>query len=158
MAPGSSAHALIVTTLTLLIGNHLEQRGSNLLLFSAAGIVPRVRGDANVRVPGLVVGPGDPSPAHPTVPDPVLLIEILSPSNERDTWANVWSYTSIPSVAEILVVSSFEREAKLIRRGPDGSWPERPLRLGPEDAVDLASIGVSFPLAALYRRVRFPSA
>jgi hypothetical protein len=29
--------------------------------------------------------------------DPVLLIEILSPSNQAETWANVWAYATIPS-------------------------------------------------------------
>jgi hypothetical protein len=31
---------------------------------------------------------------------PVLLIEILSTSNQAETWANVWAYTSVPSVPE----------------------------------------------------------
>ena len=60
------------------------------------------------------------------VPDPVLLIEILSPSNEAQTRANIWAYTTIPSVREILAVHSTRIEAELLRRNPDGSWPEEP--------------------------------
>lgn len=42
--------------------------------------------------------------------DPVLLMEILSPSDAQQTWANVWAYATIPSVTEILVVSGTASE------------------------------------------------
>jgi hypothetical protein len=38
--------------------------------------------------------------------DPVPLIEIQSPGNQAQTWSNVWAYTSITSVMEILVLHS----------------------------------------------------
>lgn len=85
------------------------------------------------------------------MPEPVILIEILSPSNETETWANVWTYLSIPTVMEVLVANSMRVEAELLRRHPDGTWPEVPMRVGSEDALDLDSIGFSVPLAALYR-------
>ena len=83
--------------------------------------------------------------------DPVVLIEILSPSNEVETRSNVWAYMSIPTVQEILVVHSTRIEAELLRRAPDGSWPGLPARGGPVDALVLASIDFSIPLTALYR-------
>ena len=36
--------------------------------------------------------------------DPVILLEILSPSNEDRTRANVWTYTTIPTVRVIVVL------------------------------------------------------
>jgi hypothetical protein len=36
--------------------------------------------------------------------DPIVLVEILSPSNEAETRANVWAYTTIPTVAEIVLL------------------------------------------------------
>ena len=48
--------------------------------------------------------------------DPVLLVEILSPSNRAETWTNVWAYTTIPSVREILVLHSLRIRAELLRR------------------------------------------
>ena len=85
------------------------------------------------------------------VTDPVLLIEILSPSNAALTRENVWAYSTIPSVAEILLLGSVRVEAELLRRGRDGSWPEAPLFLGAEDDLELASIGFRGPLRAFYR-------
>ena len=79
-----------------------------------------------------------------------LVIEILSPSNRAETWTNVWSYTTIPSVREILVLHSTSIGADLLRRGPDGTWPERPQAIGQDD-LTLDSIGYTGPLAAFYR-------
>jgi len=81
-----------------------------------------------------------------------VLIEILSPSNATDTWGNVWSYTTIPSVQEILVVHVAEERADLLRRQPDGTWPENPMQLMQGDDLTLASIGFTAPLVAIYAR------
>jgi Uma2 family endonuclease len=84
------------------------------------------------------------------VPDPILLIEILSPSNETETWRNVWAYTTIPTVAEILAVRSTRIEAELLRRLPDGNWPKKPEIFHAGDQVTLVSIEFSIVLDALY--------
>jgi Uma2 family endonuclease len=84
------------------------------------------------------------------VPDPVLLVEVLSPSNEAETWRNVWAYTTIPTVVEILAVRSTRIEAELLRRLPDGNWPKQPEILGLGDRLTLTSIGFSIVLDAFY--------
>jgi hypothetical protein len=84
------------------------------------------------------------------MPDPVLLIEILFPSNEAETWANIWAYTTIPSVTEILAVHSTRIEADLLCREANGSWPNEPEIIAPCRTLTLRSIGYSAPLAALY--------
>ena len=83
----------------------------------------------------------------------MLVIEILSPSGEAETCTNVWTYTIIPSVREILVLRGIAIGADLLRKQPDGSWPEQPLRI---EAGDLAleSIGFRVPLRELYRTTR----
>jgi Uma2 family endonuclease len=82
--------------------------------------------------------------------DPVLVIEILSPSNEAETWGNVWAYSAMPSVHEILIVQSLAIGAELLRRQPDGNWPRDPDPLGADAEVRLASIDARFPLADFY--------
>jgi Uma2 family endonuclease len=84
------------------------------------------------------------------LPDPIALIEILSPSNASDTWDNVWACTTIPSVREVAVVHSERVLAELLRRGPDGHWPEEADRIGPDDALRLESIDFSCPLPDVY--------
>jgi Uma2 family endonuclease len=85
------------------------------------------------------------------VPEPVLLVEILSPSNEAEARANIWAYTTIPSVQELLVVHSTRIEAELLHRGADGSWPEQPEIIRADGSLSLASIAFTVALAAIYR-------
>ena len=89
-------------------------------------------------------------PGQQILPDPILLIEILSPGNASDTWDNVWSYTTIPSVREIVVVHSTRLFAELLRRQADGNWPAEPLEIGPDGALRLESIGFACPLIDVY--------
>jgi Uma2 family endonuclease len=80
-----------------------------------------------------------------------VVIEILSPSNQADTWNNVWAYTTIPSVREILVLHTVEVRADLLRRDENGTWPDNPLTLMLGDTVTLASIDFTATITAFYR-------
>ena len=151
MAPGSSTHGAIQAETGRLIGNHLLARGGPCRVITEAGVVPRVQAGHNVRVPDLAVTCTPARGETAVLDDPVLVIEILSPSNQAETWSNVWTYTTIPSVAEILVLRTAAIGAELLRRRPDASWPERPETLAAGDALVLDSIGLSVALAALYR-------
>lgn len=144
MAPASQTHGAIQNELGRLLGNHLAELGSRCRVVTTPGVVPRVGANENVRVPDLGVTCTPPSLDH-MMPNPVLLVEVLSPSNVAETRANIWSYTTIPSVREILLVHS-------ARVGADGEWPEGPTTLGPDDTLMLGSVeGFSTPLVALYR-------
>jgi Uma2 family endonuclease len=83
--------------------------------------------------------------------EPLVVVEILSPSNRSDTWANVWSYTTIPTVWENLVLHTAAIPADLLRREEDGSWPDNPIALTLGDDVALESIDFTAPIAAFYR-------
>jgi Uma2 family endonuclease len=150
MAPASNRHAAIQGELGRLIGNHLLATGRPCHLLVAPGVVPRVLADDNFRIPDLAVSCGPLGDGH-TVADPVLLVEILSPSNAEKTWNNVYTYTTIPGVVDILVLSSKSVVAHLVRRGPDGTWPVKPERIKGTAPLELRSIGLILPLADAYR-------
>ena len=150
MAPATEAHGAIQSELSALIRNHLLAAGDLCRVISEPGIVPRVRSAENYQIPDLGVTCAPPGRDR-TVAEPVLLIEILSPSNAEETWENVWAYTTIPSVTEILVISSTAIAAELLRRGPDGSWPAQAEPIGPGETLRLASIGFELPLGSAYR-------
>jgi Uma2 family endonuclease len=150
MAPAAAPHGAIQNELGRLLANHLAELGSPCHVITAPGIVPRVRANENFRVPDLGVTCAPPS-REVMVQEPVLLIEILSPSNEPETRANVWAYTTMPSVQEILLVRSTRVEAELLRRGADGVWPEQPANIRSGDVLELGSLGFVVPLTALYR-------
>jgi Uma2 family endonuclease len=55
--------------------------------------------------------------------NPVLLVEILSPSNTAMARDNVWTYTTIPSVSDILLLDSITIATELLSRDAAGAWP-----------------------------------
>lgn len=80
-----------------------------------------------------------------------MLIEILSPSNEPKIRANVWAYSTIPTVAEIVVLRTSTVTAEVLRRLPDGSWPAQAEMIGIDGELRLDSIGFAGPLRLAYR-------
>jgi Uma2 family endonuclease len=155
MAPATEAHGAIQSELGRLLGNHLLATGAPCRVISAPGVVPRVLADENFRIPDLGVTCAPPS-GGVAVPEPVLLIEILSPSNEAQTRSNIWTYTTIPSVQEILAVRSTRMEAELLCRGSDGSWPSSPAIIRPPAQPELASIGFILSITDIYRTAGLP--
>ncbi len=150
MAPTTETHGLIQAELSALLRNHLRDQRSPCRVVTAPGVVPRIRSGMNFRIPDLGVTCSSPS-QETVVAEPVLLVEMLSPSNEVETRANVWAYTTIPSVQEILLVRSSRMEAELLRRGEDGNWPAESLAVNKDATLTLDSIGFATPLRALYR-------
>jgi Uma2 family endonuclease len=101
-------------------------------------------------IPDLAVTCSSADVTGNAVREPVLLIEILSPSNHAETWRNVWAYLTIPTLREILVIRTSSVGIELLRRGDDGEWPERPVAIN-SGPFTLSSIGLTLPIAALYR-------
>jgi Uma2 family endonuclease len=153
MAPTSRTHGTLQLELGGLIGNHLAVTGNQCTVIAAPGIAPRVRANENFRIPDLAVTCTRYETEEYDVSDPVLIVEILSPSNRAEIWRNVWSFTTIPSLREILLLSSTAIRAELLRRDSDGNWPAAPALLEGGD-LSLDSIGFTAPLAAIYRTTR----
>lgn len=149
MAPASPLHAGIQSEVSRLLGNHLAGNRRECRAYSNPGVMLGIRSDRNYRIPDIGVTCTPLVPGEPTLPNPVLLVEILSPSNPAETWINVWAYTTIPSVQEVLVIRSDAPGALILKRKTDGTWPDVPVSIETGD-VTLDSIGLSLPLNALY--------
>ncbi len=153
MAPSSRTHGALQGELGGLIRNHLAVPGNPCSLVTEAGIIPRVRGNENFRIPDLAVSCTRYTTEEYDVTNPVLIVEILSPSNRAETWLNVWAYTTIPSLREILLLSSTAIRAEVLRRDSEGHWPPGPIVVEDGD-LTLASIDMTVDLAAIYRTTR----
>ena len=153
MAPPSRSHGAIQNELGRLIGNHLAARAMPCSVITTPGIVPRVRAGENFRIPDLAVTCTGYQAEEYDVSDPVLIAEILSPSNKAETWRNVWAFTTIPALREILILGSTAMRAELLRRDAEGAWPAMATVIEAGD-LHLDSIGLTVPLAALYRTTR----
>jgi len=84
--------------------------------------------------------------------EPVLIVEIQSPSTERDDhFVKLPHYQALPSLQEILYVESQNVAATLYRRSGAG-WETVELE-GGNARLRLDTIGLDITLAALYRGV-----
>lgn len=149
--PASDAHGTIQSNLNTLIATHLRSHRPGCRVVANPGVRPRLVSASNWRIPKLGVTCTPNRAGTRQIPDPVLLVEVLSPSNEEDTWSNVPLYATLPSVMEILLVSSFKVEVQLIRRGDDTLWPAGPIPVVRSGTVTLASVGLDLPVAEIYR-------
>ena len=108
-----------------------------------------------MRMPDIVVTCEADDPLVHALTEPILIVEVPSPSNEAETRENVWAYTTIPTVREILLIRSTHIAAELIRREPDGSWPATSISIGEDDWLPLESIDFGCALTAVYEGTRF---
>ncbi len=151
MAPASPLHGVLQGRLARILGNHVETLSNGCQVVIAPGVAPKRFSTHNARVPDLAVTCSPVLPDQSILANPVLLVDMLSPTNQAKTRANVWAYTSIPSVREILVLHADRIAAELLRRAPDGEWPDEPAKIA-DGAVELESIGFRLVLAELYAR------
>jgi Uma2 family endonuclease len=150
MAPASDPYGSIQAEFVYLLTAHLRARGSQCRVVVAPGVIPALRSEENCLVPDVGVTCLPPAGAR-LMHEPVVLIEILSPTNVSKTRANVRGYMTIPMVAEVVVLRSTAVAAEVLRRRPDGSWPEQAENIGGDEELRLESIGFVAPLRSAYR-------
>jgi Uma2 family endonuclease len=145
MAPSLEAHGELAAAMAAEIRARLR---SPCRVISEAGIVIPDRSNTYY-LADLAVTCAPREPGRRMVVEPVLVVEVLSPSTGQvDRWRKVADYRTLPSVQEILVVFSDERRVEVQRRTPDG-WRV-------EDLIGQAEIALSccdprVPLDAVYR-------
>lgn len=151
-APASTTHGLIQARAASLIERHIEGTRGPCRTVIAASIVPASFKRRNARGADLAITCSLPAEDEWALKDPVFILEILSPSNEQDTRANVWVYMTMPSVRQILLLASTAVRGEMFQRRDDGTWPEEAQGLAAGDTVRVEPIGFECPLAAFYAR------
>jgi Uma2 family endonuclease len=89
--------------------------------------------------------------------EPLLLVEVLSPSSiHTDMNEKVAEYQAVASLHAYAVCSQDIRRIWLYVR-TEGQWQEKPTEIfAPDAAVDIASLGLSIPLADIYFGLELP--
>jgi Uma2 family endonuclease len=145
MAPATEAHGELTAALAIQIGTRLKRP---CRVISEAGITVQGRSDTYY-LADLAVTCVPREPGRRMLAEPVLIVEVLSPSTSHiDRLRKLADYRTLPSVREILIAFPDERRVEVQRRTADG-WRV-------EDLIGQASITLDacdgpIPLEALYR-------
>jgi Uma2 family endonuclease len=147
MAPPARAHGLIGARLVARLEEGLRRRRPCSAQIEA-GILHPDRANtffvADVAVTCAPFEAGDQS-----VKDPILLLEILSPSTERhDRRVKLPAYQRIGSLREIVLIDSNTPYAELYQR--QGNFWTVQFIQGTENVLTLASIDLEISMAELY--------
>jgi Uma2 family endonuclease len=143
MAPASDVHGALVARLAVRIGAGLRPPCEVVI---EAGIVPPERADSWYEADLAVTCTG--LTGQQFVANPILIAEVLSPSTAAtDRDRKLPDYRTIPSLQDILVVSSSEPRIEHFRRDADG-WKVHDLR--GEGKLHLQAFDIALDLADLY--------
>jgi Uma2 family endonuclease len=152
MAGGTLDHATISANIISVLRNLL--RGSPCRVFTT---------DARVRLsetryvyPDVSVScdPQDRGRVD-IVQSPRLVVEVLSPSTEAtDRGRKLAYYRQCPTVQEYMLINYQYPSVELYRREKNTLWTYHVFEV--DDDIELASLGVRFPVTAVYEDVVFP--
>ena len=119
-----------------------------------AGIARPDRDDT-CYVADLAVTCQPPRSGDQLISDPVLIVEVLSPTTGlHDRHTKVADYRRIASVEEILLIDSTSIFAEVLRREGD-RWITEIVR-GPLATLSLVSIGLTATMSELYEGIDLP--
>jgi len=151
MAGGSRRHNALASRISAALENAREP---GCVAFQSD---QRVRilatGKATYPDASMVCGPIEGDPADPTgatITNPMLIVEVLSPSTEQDDRGNKWQhYQLVPSLQAYVLVSQSHARVERYRRLANGDWDYHDATQG---AVQLRS-GAVLDVARLYSQL-----
>ena len=153
IAPGSLIHQSLAGRLGRSIGNALASR-------TFCAVLPDVgialgNADDTFYEADLAVSCEPLTRGRYFLTDPVLVIEILSPSTENHDRKNkVPDYRRIPSLREIVLVDQDRPYVEVLRRIDNDRWQSDILQ-GLEAMLRLETVPLELRLADLYRDIEF---
>ncbi len=154
MAPPAEAHRILAVRLVSRIDAALAvRRPCNAQI--EPGVVRPDRA-ASYYVPDIAVTCEPNEPGRQAMVDPILIIEILSPSTERtDRRLKLPAYQIMESVREIMLIDADSHHAELYRREND-HWGIQLVR-GAEASLFLTTVDVRISMAELYEGIAIPA-
>jgi Uma2 family endonuclease len=155
MAPPAEAHRILAVRLVSRIDAALAgRRPCNAQI--EPGVV-RPDGTDSYYVPDIAVTCEPNEPGRQAMVDPILIVEILSPSTERtDRRVKLPAYQGLESVREIVLIDADSHHAELYRREND-HWGIHLVR-GAEATLFLTPVDLRISMSELYEGIAIPAA
>lgn len=148
---GTLAHAKLIARMITQLSNALHDRDCEVYSSEAKVRIPSSRGFVYPDV-SVVCGPVQTyQDSDDILQNPVLVIEVLSPSTERfDRSDKFGGYRSLPSLVDYGLVAQDSPQIEIYTRQPDGSWTLR-IYDDAHPRVVLPSVEAEVSLTELYR-------
>jgi Uma2 family endonuclease len=143
MTGASLAHVTITMNLAFALRQALRGTGCRPFTNDA-----KVLAGASVRYPDITVTCSPISGTDDIVPRPILVIEVISPSTEReDRGRKKFDYLATPSIQQYAIVEQEARRIDLYTRAGD-TWTNEIIQ--GEAVLKLSSIGFEISLGTIY--------
>lgn len=144
MTGGTLAHSTITMNIVFALREAL--RGTACRPFASDA---KVIANGSVRYPDVSVTCRPVEDRDDIVPEPVLVVEVISPSTEReDRGRKKFDYMATPSIRQYAIVEQEERRVDLYTRAEEGWINEI---VSGEARLSLSSLGIALELSALYQ-------
>jgi Uma2 family endonuclease len=152
MTGGTKPHNRIALNLATALDSHLMERGCEVYI---ADVKVQVSPAGPYHYPALVVTCDHrDSESNQFVQYPCLIVEVLSPSTEAfDRGGKFTQYRKLKTLQEYVLIQSEQVGVECFRRNEQGLWVLYPYEEG--ETLTLESVGLSLPVASLYRQVKF---
>jgi Uma2 family endonuclease len=155
MAPPARAHGILCARLGGLIDAALRSRRPCAAQIEAG--IARFDRDDSFYIADVAVSCQPYRQGEQLVQDPILIVEILSPSTERnDRRLKLPAYQEMGNVCEILLIDADSQHAEVYRR-ENTRWGIELVR-GAEATLFLASVELRVSMAELYEGIVIPAA
>ena len=158
MPGGTHPHAIVIANLSRELGLALKPRPC---IVTASDVRVRVSREGLYTYPDIVVVCGTPrylDGHRDTVLNPVLLIEVLSPSTEAyDRGFKFAQYRMLESLQEYALVSQSEPRVEIFRRQASGEWLLSE-SAGMDAACRFDSVGCTVQVREVFDKVTFGEA
>lgn len=151
MTGGTKPDNRIALNLATALDSDLAQRGCEIYI---ADVKVQISPTGSYHYPDLVVTcDSRDSQSNQFVQYPCLIVEVLSPSTEAyDRGGKFADYRRRETLQEYVLIQSQQIGVECFRRNEQGLWVLFPYEAGDSLILD---VGLSVPIAALYRQVRF---
>jgi Uma2 family endonuclease len=148
MTGGTLRHAAIAGNCLIALKSRLLPRGCQVYQSEA-----KVHVDGNFFYPDVVAQCSQHEMIDQVVPQPVVIVEVLSPSTEKYDQLTKWPlYQSLPGLRTFLLVHQDRVQVQLYRRSGD-AWTYT-LHQSLADVLELSEPALTLPVRELYAGVR----
>ena len=144
---GTVAHTNIAFQLAIALWSRIDRTRLHVLTSG-----PKLRIGNRIRYPDLMLVPQGVPIAADVIDDPILVVEVLSPSTERtDRLHKTAEYGETPSILHYVMLSQTKRAGTVYSRSP-GGWANQDVE---NEMLPLPALGLDIPFDEIYSGLDF---